>query len=178
MRSFYIVATIFLIFITLPYLYAAQAGGRDYAFGGFLLNPMDGNTYLAKIYQGWRGDWRFTLPYTASPGEGAYLFLFYLFLGHLARFLGLPLLWVFHLARVLGALVLLLALRDFLRYSGLPTRWLGWAFALASLGSGMGWLVFAAAMGPPGVSWSGSSCSFLQKALDTVDVHGIITMKP
>ena len=144
MRSFSIVAMIFLVSITVPYLYAAQAGGVDYVFGGFLLNPIDGNTYLAKIYQGWRGDWRFTLPYTAQPGEGAYLYLFYLFLGHLARLLDLPLLWVFHVARVLGALVLLLALRDFLRFSGLPAHWLGWAFALAALGSGLGWLAFPA----------------------------------
>ncbi|HLE15911.1 MAG TPA: hypothetical protein VI776_14270, partial [Anaerolineales bacterium] len=129
-----------LVLITLPYLAAAQAGGEAYFFAGLLQNPVDGNSYLAKMYQGWRGEWTFTLPYTARPGEGTYLFLFYLFLGHLARFSGLSTVLVFHLARLASAAFMLLALWRFfgavLRDSGARRL----AFAIAGFGSGLGWL--------------------------------------
>ena len=134
------VLAVVLILVTLPYIYAAQSVGSGAVFGGFLLNPLDGNSYLAKMYEGWRGDWRFTLPYSAQSGKGAYLFLFYLFLGHLAGALGFSLPLTFHFARLLGALALLLALLKF--YSTLmpdPKRYV-LAFVLSALGSGMGWL--------------------------------------
>jgi hypothetical protein len=137
-----------LALVALPYLYAARAAGPDYVFGGFLLNPIDGNSYLAKMYQGWRGDWTFSLPYTAGPGEGGFVFLYYLFLGHLARLLNLPLIWTFHVARLIGAGLMALALYQFLiRPLGgaaapdRPSR-TGALFALALFGAGLGWLVF------------------------------------
>jgi len=137
-----------------------------------LLNPIDGNSYLAKMYQGWQGEWHFTLPYTAQPGKGAYLFLFYIFLGHLARLARLPLLVVFHLARLVSAFVLVLTIRCFLftsfstiRQTGLGTESVDSSgdqgkpceliapspvliphtdavFGLAILGLGLGWLAF------------------------------------
>lgn len=131
---------IFLAVISLPYLFAWQGAGPDHVFGGFLINPLDGNSYLAKMYQGWRGDWQFTLPYTADVGQGAYLFLFYIFLGHIARWTGLSLILVFHLARMLSAIILCLALLRFLKSLNLPEGWRRWTFALALFGSGLGWL--------------------------------------
>ncbi len=134
-----------LLFVTLPYGYAALAAGQGYTFGGFLFNPLDGNSYLAKMMQGWLGSWTFTLPYTATPGKGTFLFLFYLLLGHLSRWLGLPLVWTFHLARVLAAGGMLLVLDQFLgralQFSP-EQRWK--ALLLSALGSGMGWLVVPA----------------------------------
>ena len=129
-----------LIVITAPYLLAASPGEPGYVFGGFLLNPIDGNSYLAKMYQGWQGSWTFRLPYTAEPGKGAYLFLYYLFLGHIARFLDLPLLLVYHLARICGAIALVLALDRFF-LTTMPTKRAYWiAMLLAVFGSGMGWM--------------------------------------
>lgn len=124
----------------LPYLFAARAAGAELVFGGFLLNPLDGNSYLAKMYQGYRGGWLFTLPFTAETGRGAFLFPFYLLLGHLARLLHLPLVWVFHLARLLSALALWLMLAVFLHrvFKG----GLFWRFALLAsiFGGGLGWV--------------------------------------
>ena len=99
-RRWLVLAFILLACIGLPYVFAVLVSGKDYVFNGFLLNFGDGNSYLAKMYEGWNGSWRFTLPYTAEPGQGGYIFLFYLFLGHLARWLGLPLLIVYHAARL------------------------------------------------------------------------------
>lgn len=131
---------LFLLMICVPYIIAAIAAGPDDLFGGFLLNPADGNSYLAKMYAGWAGSWRFQLPFTAEPGSGAYLFMFYLLLGHLARWAGLPLLLVFHLARVVSAIFLASALWRFLGFifpaPGSQER----GFALALFGAGLGWL--------------------------------------
>ena len=129
-----------LFLTTWPYLAAYRSAGADHVFGGFLINYQDGNTYLAKMYQGWLGEWRFRLPYTAQAGKGAYLFLFYLLLGHVARIFNLSLILTFHAARLLGSLILLLSLQHFFkRLLPDPSRHT-LAFLLAALGSGLGWL--------------------------------------
>ena len=128
--------------VSLPFLLAAMAAGQDHIFSGFLLNPIDANTYLAKMYQGWRGEWRFTLPFTAQPGEGAYLFVFYIFLGHFARWTGLELVLVFHLARLLSVLFMLAVLARFLTQFLVEGRSTLYLFVLATFGGGLGWLVF------------------------------------
>jgi hypothetical protein len=129
-----------ILLTTVPYLYAARSSGDPYVFGGFLFNPMDGNSYLAKMYQGWEGQWRYTMPYSPEAGRGAYLFLFYIFLGHLARITGLSLILTFHIARLFGMLAMLLAIYHFYRYLLPDAHLYRWAFAFAVLGSGLGWL--------------------------------------
>ncbi len=123
-----------------PYVYAFRSVAPGYSFGGFLLNPLDGNTYLAKMYEGWRGEWRFTLPYSAGKGNGASIFMFYLSLGHLARAFDWTLMQTFHGARILSAILLYLALYRFLTCILPQRRDRVLAFGLAALGSGMGWL--------------------------------------
>jgi hypothetical protein len=139
-----IILTAFIIFmltISIPYILASVIGGIDYVFGGFLFNPFDGNSYLAKMFQGWEGDWRFTLPYTADQGDGAFLFLFYLFLGHVSRWLHLPLVIVYHLARLLGAVLLFWSLIVFTKHVFIHDPSLrNKAFLLTIFGSGIGWL--------------------------------------
>jgi hypothetical protein len=160
-HSFLSIALIVLTALVLPYVLAALLAGRDHLSTGFLLNPLDGASYLAKMYQGWAGSWRFRLPYTAEAQESAFIFVYYLFLGHLARWLGIPLIWTFHLARLLGAGLLLLALAQFCEqiFRGRPElARLG--FGLAALGSGMGWLVVF--FGPlPSDFWVAEAYPFL-----------------
>jgi hypothetical protein len=140
-KPFLFFIAVFLTLITLPYIFAYFTAGSEYVFGGFLFNPIDGNSYLAKMYQGWSGEWQFTLPYTAEKGEGAYLFLFYLFLGHVSRIINLPLAVVFHIARVTGAIYLAVALAAFMKlfFANQPMLKRR-AFLLAAFGSGIGWL--------------------------------------
>ncbi len=132
---------IFAILITLPYLVAVITGGDDHIFGGFLMNPQDGNSYLAKMEEGRLGEWKFSLPFTAEKSEGAYLFLFYIFLGHIARLTGFSLVVVFHITRMIGALFLFFSLYNFTArlFSDHPKGGRQ-AFLLCLFGSGMGWL--------------------------------------
>ena len=136
------VVLVLLLLISLPYLSALLAAGPDAVFGGFLLNPADGNSYLAKMMQGWSGSWKFTLPYSSDPGQGAILFTFYLLLGHIANGLNLPMLLVFHLARLLGAAAMAWAVWRFYE-AALAKEWQrAFAFSLACLGLGLGWTGF------------------------------------
>jgi hypothetical protein len=95
----------------LPYLYAYQAHspGTGQVFMGFFFLGDDANTYLAKMREGWEGSWLWTNRYSTEPGPGAYFFLFWLFLGHVAAAAKLSLIATFHLARLLGALALMAA---------------------------------------------------------------------
>lgn len=138
----FVIAIIFglVIVTTLPYLFAARYAGENHVFGGFLLNPMDGNTYLSKMYQGWRGDLRFTLPFTAEVGNGSFFNIFYLLLGHLARVLGISLLFTFHAVRVIAIVFLLFVLYRFLAVYSPNKRIQRMAFIMAAFGAGLGWL--------------------------------------
>ncbi len=135
-----ILILVFLTLITVPFAYASRSADGNHVFGGFLLNPIDGNSYLAKMREGYNGAWVFTLPYTAQPGAGAAINLYYLFLGHAARWLGLSLLIVFHAARLFGALLFSLSLYRFFWSIFREPQPRLLAFTLALFGSGLGWL--------------------------------------
>lgn len=125
-----------------PFLAGSRLAGPEYVFGGFYLNPQDGNSYLAKMRLGWQGEWRFQLPYSLETGDGAYLFLFYILLGHLSRITSLPILLVFHLARILSSALLVYAIvRLYRRWSAdfSPGAFL-YLTALTIFGSGLGWV--------------------------------------
>lgn len=131
-----------LLAITLPFIIAINEGGYNFYFSGFLFNPIDGNAYLAKMYQGWSGSWRFTLPYTSEPGNGAYINLFYIFLGHLSRWSGIPIAIMFHLIRLLASIALLKLLVKFnLHYMRFDRDFAFKSFFLMATGSGIGWLL-------------------------------------
>ena len=130
----------FLLLITFPFIVASNASTEDRVFGGLLINPVDGNSYLAKMRQGYAGNWLFTLPYTAEPGWPAAMNIYYLLLGHMARWLDLPLIFTFHAARVIGAFALAIALFAFFRRV-LDHPWQRLlALVIALVGSGLGWL--------------------------------------
>ena len=125
---------------TLPYLIARLTTPDELFYTGFLTNPEDGQTYLAKMRQGSRGAWLFHLPYTPEPHRGEYLFTFYLALGHLARWLRLPLIAVLHGARALNGFILLMVLYWAVAHFVQDVAQRRFAFVLTALGSGLGWL--------------------------------------
>ena len=140
-NAFTLYVIIFVLFlVSIPFLYAYLTSGSNHSFIGFLFNPIDGNSYLAKMVQGYRGEWKFKLPYTADPGKGVYMFEFYLALGHLARLFHVPLLIVFHFFRLIGGIFLLVVLRLFINFFIPDTKLSRHAFFLAAIGSGMGWI--------------------------------------
>jgi hypothetical protein len=122
-----------------PYLLAERLAHPG-VFTGFLINPLDGFSYLAKMRQGADGSWSFHLPYSSEPGPGAFIFTFYLFLGHVARWLNIPLLPVYYAARLIAgfAMFSLAYLFYDLVFEKKHLKWT--ATLLTMFGSGLGWL--------------------------------------
>ena len=137
-----VLATLLLVVASsLPYLIAWATTPEGSHFTGLLFNPQDGNSYIAKMRQGLEGSWLFRLPYTPESQDGAPVNLIFLFLGHVARWIGLPLIVVYHLARAFGGaamLVMLYVLASRVTDDLYERRAM---FLLAALGSGLGWLV-------------------------------------
>jgi hypothetical protein len=125
-----------------PYLAAAYLATPD-RFAGFLLNPVDGFSYLAKLRQGAEGAWLYQVPYGLQSGSGGAVFIFYLLLGHIQHLLGLSPLQILAAARILGAAWMFWLCYRLLE-GLLPSqtgRWM--AFGLILFGSGLGWLGIA-----------------------------------
>ena len=91
----------------IPYVYAYAVQPPGHVFVGFFYLWDDATTYIAKMREGWEGAWAWQNRYTTESSGTAYLFMFWILLGHLAALTGLPLLIVFHLARVAGAFALM-----------------------------------------------------------------------
>ncbi len=123
----------------IPYALAyAYSGG--YRFTGFLFNPYDAASYLAKMRQGFDGQILYTLAFTEDPGPGALLFSYYLLLGNFARLLRLPLIAMWHTARILGGAFFLTAAWEFFGRIGLSPQSRRIAWIIVILGSGFGFL--------------------------------------
>ena len=128
-------------FSALPYAvgYLAQTPGLRFAGGVFDLE--DYHSYLARMWQGYRGEWRFRLLFTPEAHEGAYFQPFHIALGHLARLTGLGLPLTYQVARVVSGFLMLLVVYRFIARFVAPVHTRRMAFLLAATSSGLGWLV-------------------------------------
>lgn len=125
---------------TIPYVVGWAAQTKAQVFGGFVIDLDDSHSYLAVMQQGMRGDWRFVSLYSPEPQRGIWMYTFYILLGHVVRLTGLPPLLVYHSARVVCGILLLVTIHEFARLC-LHRRRLAWnALLLASVSSGLGWL--------------------------------------
>lgn len=140
-KTIILISVAFLIAITAPFLIGLWQSNDSENFAGFLANPIDGHTYLAKMAIGETGNWLFRLPYSVEEGSGAYLFLFYIFLGHVAAFLNVDAIYIFHGARIAAAGFLLLTIywlaQRFAQESNVSLKRV---YFFSVFGSGLGWL--------------------------------------
>src|SRR5207249_2723961 len=72
------------IVTAIPYAYAYAVQSPGHVFLGFFYLGDDANTYLAKMRQGWEGAWAWQNRYTTESSPTAYLFMFWIVLGHIA----------------------------------------------------------------------------------------------
>ncbi len=154
-RNALIWALALMALTTIPYLACAASGGDEWAFGGSVLGVEDGNSYLAKMRQGARGEWLFHIVYTSEAHEGALLFLPYILMGKIAAVFADPtspelvnaMIVVFHAARlVFGVLLVLVTYRLAAAFLPTPTTRLA-ATVIATAGGGLGWLLSLVGLG-------------------------------
>jgi hypothetical protein len=136
-------ALLVLSLTSLPYLLGCYLSSPEMHFGGFVIAVEDGNSYIAKMGQGARGEWLFHLLYTSEDHDGAILYPFYLLLGKVAGLSGLSLVNVYHLARLLCDLLLLWMIYVFISYFVPFVALRRIAFLLICFSSGLGWLLIA-----------------------------------
>src|ERR1700730_4829106 len=126
-----------------PYVYGYAAQQHGQVFMGFFFLGDDANTYLAKMRQGWEGAWAWTNRYTTESSPAAYLFMFWILLGHLAAILHLPLIVVFHLARIAAAFALAGAAWLFITHFIQDGHARRFAFYFVAFGLGLGYIIQA-----------------------------------
>jgi hypothetical protein len=124
---------------TLPYLLAWMLTPPGHHFTGLLPYLADGNTYLAKMEQGRRGAWLYTLAYSPEPHDGAFVWGLFLLLGKLAGLLHLPNIIVLHAARLGAGLAALLMAYAFYAFFTGSVAMRRLAFLLVACTSGTGW---------------------------------------
>ncbi len=140
-RRWLLIASIVVLSIaSLPYVIGALNSNSDWVFTGLQVNPLDGVSYLAKLRIGFNGGWLFHLPFSIEQGPGAYLFTFFIALGHLARILNLPLIVMFHLVRIIGGFSLLWMIYELIARCVEPIDQRRRMWWIVSLSSGLGWL--------------------------------------
>ncbi len=135
-----LIAVLFVGLSCLPYAYAYLTTPPELRFTGLLFNPQDGNSYYAKMLQGARGEWLFHLPFTSEPHEGAFIFTYYLALGHLARLVSLPIPLIYHLARAINGFLLLLTVYGFTSLLTGQEAERRLVFLVVATSAGLGWL--------------------------------------
>ncbi|MBK7896068.1 MAG: hypothetical protein IPJ90_14570 [Anaerolineaceae bacterium] len=137
------VAVITAVLTLIPYWLGNLLAPDNLVYMQLIMNPEDAQTYWAKMLQGFDGAWLYTIPFTPEPHAAAGVGLFYVWLGQLARGLGVPLTAVWHGSRVVASILLFLTTFRFVA-SFLQDRRSRWtAYLLAIFGSGLGWLLFA-----------------------------------
>jgi hypothetical protein len=141
-RAFIIWAIAALLWANLPYLVGYASSTPQHQFGGFFLYEQDGYSYLAKMRQGAQGAWEFHLPYTSEDEyqTGGFVYPFYLLLGKLAP-LGLSYPLLYHGARLLSSLLLLIVLAKFIARFVTDRRWQVWTWWLLLFSGGWGLLI-------------------------------------
>ena len=101
-------AVVIVALTCLPYLLAWFLAPADTQYTGLLINPLDGETYYAKMQHGAQGNWLFHLTFTPEEHQGVFVYIFYLVLGKIAALTRVPVPFVYHFARCAAGLVLLL----------------------------------------------------------------------
>jgi hypothetical protein len=146
---FVLLVSILALAVTLiPYVIGAVTATEDHVFGGFVLALEDCYSYLAKMRQGAEGAWLFHIAYTSEPHMGTFFFPFHLLLGKIAALLPggdltARMVWVYHVARWVFGLGLLVTVYRFLAEftEQVLVRRIAWL--MVTFGGGLGWLILA-----------------------------------
>jgi len=125
---------------SIPYLLGYFRENSIWKFSGFVFGVEDGNSYIAKMLSGSKGDWLFFSPYTAYPQKGFLAFLPYIIFGKFAASPGLhtQLVALFHFMRFIGGMMMVIASYDFIAIFVNDEKYRRWGTVLASAGGGLG----------------------------------------
>ena len=134
-------ALLAILLTSLPYLVGWFTVEPGEVFGGFVIDAQDAYSHVAKMQLGRQGSWKFRILFTPEPHKGSYIYPFYLALGHLSRWLHVNVIAMYHLARVIAGLFLLLTAYRFTSFFLREPGHRRIAYFLICFSSGLGWLM-------------------------------------
>jgi len=108
------VAAVTVALSSIPYVAGYLSQTPDHRFIGAVYDWEDYYSHLAKMQQGMRGAWDYHILFTPEDHPGAPINTFYIALGHLTGALGLSPLPVYHLTRIVCAIILLATVYGFI----------------------------------------------------------------
>lgn len=116
-RFKYKLILILVILISTPYLIAYFNTPKNYTFTGFVFGTIDNYTYISKMSNAERG-WVFLNNYSYGNNYGGYHFLFYILLGKMSILFNIPYILMFHISRLILAVIFVIVLYDLLNIIG------------------------------------------------------------
>jgi len=140
-RTVLLIAALAVCLSNLPYTLAWALAPADWAFSGVVMNFEDAHGYLAKIRQGAEGRLLYQIPFTSEDHEGAFVGGFFLALGWICAVTGLPVMWMWHLSRMVFGFLLLLSAYAFIAFFLEDRRRRLVAYLLVCFSAGFGWVV-------------------------------------
>jgi hypothetical protein len=136
-----LIATLTVCVANSPYLLAYASESPHLSFGGVVMNFEDAHGYLAKMNQGAAGRLTYQIPFTSEEHEGAFIGGFFLALGWICALTGLPVIWMWHLSRLIFGFLLLLSAYSFIACFVQNAGQRLVSFLLVCFAGGFGWLV-------------------------------------
>ncbi|TMC59081.1 MAG: hypothetical protein E6J26_04505 [Chloroflexi bacterium] len=146
-----VVTALIVLLSVAPNAWGDLIASPAYHFSGVVFLPEDGDTYVAKIRQGMQGAWLYSMVFNADPGPPLLLYTYYLLWGHIGALLNWEAEFIFLVARILAAVVLLISLYVFVARFFYRARERRFAFLLAAVGGGFGWLTLLAGHPTPDI---------------------------
>lgn len=131
------------VITTIPYVVANQRTPAGHIFTGVLTAYDDTFTYFAWIKQSADGHLLLRDLFTSEPQPGEFFLPLWSVIGFLSRLTGASVVLMFHIARLVAGLVLLIAARTIAQTvmkSRTRVRYTLWLYAMSG---GLGWLVYA-----------------------------------
>lgn len=134
-----LIALLTMLATLVPYMLAAlQSQNRQFMWLGYNLD--DSCVYLSWMRQAAEGNYRALNLFTTDPQNGMLLNPFFLILGKIAGMTGIPLLAIYHGARLVFGFLLLLAAAKFISQTVAQEIHRKTALLFVCIGSGLGWL--------------------------------------
>jgi hypothetical protein len=143
-RTVLIIAALAVCLTNLPYCLATASAPAGWEFAGVVMNFEDAHGYLAKMVQGAEGNLLYQIPFTSEDHQGAFVGGFFLALGWLSALTGLPVIWMWHLSRIVFGILLLLTSYLFIALFIEDRARRMVAYLLVCFSSGFGWVALLA----------------------------------
>ncbi len=129
-----------LAFSSIPYWVAHSSETDDLLFRGAYFDEVDYAVHISMMQAGRMGDWSYKMRFTSEDHQPAFIRMFYVFLGHLSKWINLNVESTYHLARWIFGYFSLFAIFQLCRRVFQDEKLALGAFLLCSIGGGAGLL--------------------------------------